>query len=869
MLSVPHHPSRHPRSHPGRRRLVVLLAAVALVAGCLTVTSLASAASTLLSQGKTATASSTENAGTPASAAVDGNTGTRWSSAFSDPQWLQVDLGGSASITQVVLQWEAAYATAFQIQTSTDGSTWTSIYSTTTGTGGTQTLNVTGSGRYVRVYGTARATAYGYSLWEFQVYGSVASSCGTTNAALNKPATASSTENAGTPASAAVDGNTGTRWSSAFSDPQWLQVDLGASASVCQVVLQWETAYATAFQVQVSSDGSTWTTIYSTTTGTGGTQTLTVAGSGRYIRVYGTARATAYGYSLWEFAVYTNGGTTPSSSPTGPPVTGGGSLGPNVIVFDPSMSGATIQSQVDAIFNQQQANQFGTQRYALLFKPGSYSGFNAQIGFYTSIAGLGQNPDDVQIHGDVTVDAGWFNGNATQNFWRSAENFSIYPSAGFTRWAVAQAAPFRRVDVHGDLNLAPNGYGWASGGYIADSRVSGVLQPYSQQQWFTRDSQIGSNLNGVWNMVFSGVVGAPGQSFPNPPYTTLATSPVTREKPYLYLDGAGNYNVFVPSLRTNSSGVTWANGNTPGSSIPLTQFYVVKPGDTAATINNALSQGFNLLFTPGIYHVDQTLNVTRANTVVLGIGYPTIIPDNGVTAMSVADVDGVKLGGLLFDAGTTTSPVLLRVGPTGATASHAGNPTSVQDVFFRIGGAGPGSATNSLVVNSNNTLIDHIWAWRADHGTGVGWTVNTADTGLIVNGANVTAYGLFVEHYQKYDVMWNGNGGRTIFLQNEMPYDPPSQAAWRTGANGYAAYKVADSVTSHEAWGLGSYCNFTADPTIHADRGFEAPTNANVKFHDLLTVSLGGMGTIDHVINTTGGAAQGTATVPVNVVSYP
>jgi hypothetical protein len=697
----------------------------------------------------------------------------------------------------------------------------------------------------------------------------------TTLLSQGKPATASSAENAGTAASAAVDGNTGTRWSSAFSDPQWLQVDLGSQATISQVVLNWEAAYAKSFQIQTSNDTSTWTTIYSTTTGTGGVQTLNVTGTGRYLRVYGTVRATQYGYSIWELQVFTGTGTpasptpTPTTTPTGPPVTGGGSLGPNVIVFDPSMSSASIQSQLDTVFNQMQSNQFGTQRYALAFKPGSYSGFNAQIGFYTSILGLGQNPDDVQIHGDVTVDAGWFNGNATQNFWRSAENMSIYPSAGFTRWAVAQAAPFRRMDIHGDLNLAPNGYGWASGGYIADSRVSGMLQPYSQQQWLTRDSQIGGNLNGVWNQTFSGVIGAPAQSFPNPPYTVLPTSPVTREKPYLYLDSGGNYNVFVPSMRTNSSGVTWANGNTPGSSIPLTQFYVVKQGDTAQTINNALSQGFNLLFTPGIYHVNQTINVTRANTVVLGIGYPTIVPDNGVDAMHVSDVDGVKLGGLLFDAGTVNSQNLLQVGPSGSTASHAGNPTSIQDVFFRIGGAGVGKATTSLVVNSNNTIIDHIWAWRADHGTGVGWTSNTAQNGLIVNGNNVMAYGLFVEHYQQYEVLWNGNGGRTVFLQNEMPYDPPSQAAWRSGANGYAAYKVADTVTSHEAWGLGSYCNFTADPSIHADHAFEAPTNAGVKFHDLLTVSLGGMGTIDHVINSTGGAAQGTATVPVNVVSYP
>ncbi len=850
------------RRRPLVRAAALVAAALALVAGYAVSVGVspAGAATTLLSQGKPASASSIENAGTPASAAVDGNTGTRWSSAFSDPQWLQVDLGATATISQVVLQWEAAYARSFQIQVSDNATSWTTIISTTTGTGGTQTLAVSGSGRYVRMNGTVRATGYGYSLFEFQVYGDAPSTCGTTNAALNRPASASSIENAGTPASAAVDGSTGTRWSSAFSDPQWVQVDLGSTQSICRVVLQWEAAYARSFQIQVSDNATSWTTIISTTTGTGGTQTLAVSGSGRYVRMYGTVRATAYGYSLFEFAVNTTGG---------PVITGGGPLGPNVIVFDPTMSAATIQSQVDTVFHQMESNQFGGQRYALLFKPGSYSGFNAQIGFYTAIAGLGQNPDDVQIHGDVTVDAGWFNGNATQNFWRSAENFSIVPSAGFTRWAVAQAAPFRRIDVHGDLNLAPNGFGWASGGYIADSRVSGTVQPYSQQQWYTRNSTIGGYLNGVWNMVFSGVQGAPAQSFPNPPYTVVGQTPVSREKPYLYLDPGGNYRVFVPSVQTNSSGITWGAGNTAGTSIAWNQFYVAHPGDSAATLNQALAQGLNLFFTPGVYHVNQTITVTRPDTVVLGLGYATVVPDNGVTPMSVSDVDGVRVAGLLFDAGSTNSPVLLQIGGSAPGAAHAADPISVQDVFFRIGGAGAGKATTSLLVNSNNTLIDHIWAWRADHGTGVGWTVNTADTGLIVNGNNVTALGLFVEHYQKYEVVWNGQGGRTIFFQNEMPYDPPGQAAWRGGANGYAAYKVADTVTSHEAWGLGSYCNFTADPSIVADRGFEVPNNPNVRFHDVLTVSLGGMGTIAHVINGTGGPAQGTATVPVNVVSYP
>jgi uncharacterized protein YndB with AHSA1/START domain len=325
MPAVPRPVAR--RRGPVRALAVAGAVAVLLVGYLVTVSTLqANAATVLLSQGRPATASSTENAGTPASAAVDGNTGTRWSSAFSDPQWLQVDLGASATVSQVVLNWEAAFARAFQIQVSDNGTSWTTIFSTTTGTGGTQTLNVSGTGRFVRMNGTARATVYGYSLWEFQVFGSFIATggCGTANAALNRPATASSVENATFPASAAVDGNAGTRWSSAFSDPQWLQVDLGSSQPVCQVVLQWEAAFARAFQIQVSDNASSWTTIFSTTTGTGGTQTLDVSGTGRFVRMNGTTRATPYGYSLWEVTVHTGMSTaSPTASPTPSPTNNG------------------------------------------------------------------------------------------------------------------------------------------------------------------------------------------------------------------------------------------------------------------------------------------------------------------------------------------------------------------------------------------------------------------------------------------------------------------------------------------------------------------------------------------------------------------
>ena len=546
---------------------------------------------------------------------------------------------------------------------------------------------------------------------------------------------------------------------------------------------------------------------------------------------------------------------------------GGGDLGPNVIVFDPSTAG--IQATLDEIFAQQETAQFGTGRYQLLFKPGTYSGLNAQLGFYTSIAGLGLSPDDTSINGDVTVDAGWFNGNATQNFWRSAENLALTPVNGTNRWAVAQAAPFRRMHIRGGLNLSPTGYGWASGGYIADSRVDGSVGPYSQQQWYTRDSSVGGWLNAVWNMVFSGVEGAPAQSFPSPPYTTLDTTPVSREKPFLYLDGS-DYKVFLPELRTDARGTTWGSGTPRGTSVPLTQFYVAQPGVSAATLNQALTQGLHLLLTPGIYHLDQPIQVNSPNTVVLGLGYATLVPDNGVTALKTADVDGVRLAGFLIDAGTANSDTLLEVGPAGASADHSANPTTVQDVFVRIGGAGAGKATTSMVINSRHTIVDHTWVWRADHGDGVGWDTNRADYGIVVNGDNVLATGLFVEHFNKYDVQWNGEGGRTIFFQNEKAYDAPNQAAIQNGdIKGYAAYKVADSVSTHEAWGLGSYCYFNVDPTIVQHNGFAVPDTPGVKFHDVLVVSLGGQGQYEHVINETGSPTSGTDTVPSTVTSYP
>ncbi|WP_434316604.1 adenylyl cyclase [Leifsonia sp. P73] len=575
-------------------------------------------------------------------------------------------------------------------------------------------------------------------------------------------------------------------------------------------------------------------------------------------------------------------GAVASPAPPGP------DLGPNVIVFTPDMPQSQIQAKVDAIAAQQVNDEMGTGRYALLFAPGTYgtpaNPLRFQVGYYTEVAGLGASPDDVTINGSVDVYNRCFTDGsgciALDNFWRSISNLHIAVAGGSgcqtntEFWAVSQAAPMRRMDITGGgmslMDYCTAGPQYASGGFLADSKVSATIVNGSQQQFYVRDSSIGGWSNAVWNQVFSGVQGAPAQSFPTPPYTTLASTPASREKPYL-VQGAGGLSVVVPPATTGSSGTSWTSGSA-GRTIPLSDFYVAKPDDSIARINAALAGGKNLLLTPGVYSIDRSIHVKRAGTVVLGLGLATLTAENGSTPLVVDDVPGVDVAGLTVDAGPVNSDVLVRVGTKhqrGQGGSTAADPISLQDVFLRVGGPHAGKATVGVQVDSDHVLLDDLWLWRADHGTGVGWTQNTSDTGLIVNGDDVTATGLFVEHFQKYNVIWNGENGRTVFFQNELPYDAPDQAAWQhDGTLGYAAYKVADTVKTHELWGAGSYIYTNVDPTLHASRAFEVPLTPGVRLHDLSTVSLNKAGTIDHVVNDTGNAVTPTHQGPETVTEY-
>jgi hypothetical protein len=543
-------------------------------------------------------------------------------------------------------------------------------------------------------------------------------------------------------------------------------------------------------------------------------------------------------------------------------------FGPNVLVFDPATPAATIQSALDAIAKEA---EFGPGRHAVLFKPGTYA-VDAQVGYYTTVAGLGLRPDDVVIEGGLRaeglVDEAKHTDMALINFWRSLENLSVTPPNGKTRWAVSQASPMRRVHIRGGIELMPALGGYSSGGFLADSQVDGQVTSGSQQQWYTRDSRLGSWVGAAWNMVFSGVQGAPVQSFPKPPMTTLATTPRSREKPFLYVDAGGGYRVFKPDLRVAAAGTSWQQGAPKGKSIAIDDFLVVRPATPTEDINRALQRGRHVLFTPGVYLLTAPLNVTRADTLVPAAGQP---------AIAASDVEGVAIAGLIVQAPPGGSPVLVRIGERRQEARaklpavrrrRMDNPVLLSDVFFRIGGATAGSATVSLEVNTLGTILDDVWAWRADHGDSVGWTNNRADTGVVVNADDVTATGLFVEHYQKHQVIWNGNAGTTIFYQSELPYDPPNQAAWMDGpVKGYASYVVAPGVGTHQATGLGVYSYFNQKQPIVATSAISVPVAPGVRVEDAVSVFLNGDGEITHVVNDKGAAVKppfGTSFLPSN-----
>ncbi|HEY2684912.1 MAG TPA: coagulation factor 5/8 type domain-containing protein [Steroidobacteraceae bacterium] len=570
-------------------------------------------------------------------------------------------------------------------------------------------------------------------------------------------------------------------------------------------------------------------------------------------------------------------------------------FGANVVLFRPDMPEAAIQKIADDIYARQLDNQFGAERYALLFEPGAYGSkdnpLRIKVGYYTEVAGLGAKPTDVVVHGVIQVRNRCFKGGcvALDNFWRSLSNLHIDVPPGQAEcdgeiWAVSQAAPVRRIKVSGgDFRLTDkcSAPAFASGGFIADSVFGGDVQNGVQQQFLTRNSRLAHWVGGNWNQVFVGVEGSlPSCSAgENCPYFAVAQTSESKEAPFLYKSGTGGYEVFRPGLRLVSSGVSWEKGTEKGDSLPLHRFFLAAPKDGARTINAALDSGRHLILTPGVYHLTEPLRVSTRGTVILGLGFPTLIPDRGGLALKVR-APGVSISGVLFEAGKSESPELVRIGER-RDAGDAADPSALHDVFFRVGGAEIGKAAASLVVNQSHVILDHLWAWRADHGQsadheqGVGWDKNVADTGLIVRGDHVTAYGLFVEHYQKDEVVWEGEEGTVIFLQNEMPYDAPNQQSWRASADhdGYPAFKVADGVRHFRGMAFGSYNYFNRGVAVFADDAFEVPaTLPPGSLKDAFTIFLNAAasGGVRHVVNRHGGSATAkNPDIAVRIAAYP
>jgi hypothetical protein len=431
--------------------------------------------------------------------------------------------------------------------------------------------------------------------------------------------------------------------------------------------------------------------------------------------------------------------------------------GPNVYFINNSMTIAQIQSFMDEIFQKQVNNEMGTERYGIYFSPGVYGSKNEplmiQLAYYTELAGLGKFPTDVVIYGKIEVYNRCFksfqfhhdgqfipsdgSGHciALNNFWRSLSNLSVQiisRDQDFCRskanfWAVSQASSMRRVSFNGgDVSLMDycTMPAYASGGFLSDSIFSGQIENGSQQQWISRNIVVKRGWSGsVWNQVFLGSVGVPsGNSFPDPAFTTLERTPLSREKPFIFVKD-NEFFVYVPRAITSTIGSSWDTygNNTPGKVFSLDTFFVVTPSMPALVqrINVQLQRGKHLLFTPGVYDIDDTITVSKGNTVVLGMGHATLTAINGVIPLTTSDAPGIILAGITIDAGDVESPVLLQVGPSikdGEVVQQTDNPITLSDVYIRIGGPHVGKCQVAIEINSDHVLIDHIWIWRADHG---------------------------------------------------------------------------------------------------------------------------------------------------------
>lgn len=540
--------------------------------------------------------------------------------------------------------------------------------------------------------------------------------------------------------------------------------------------------------------------------------------------------------------------------------------------------------------------EWTTKRQAYYFKPNikdqtydiggsgsaSSAGANAiELGFYSHIGGLGKVPSDVKLGAIFTRPHLSAGANATCTFWRSVENVEIMRDFA---WTVSQSTSARRLLIDSTskyISDIGNTNFWGSGGFIADAHYATDRPNWKgQQQWYTRNTVFPSGssaMGGSYNMVWQGCVNPPQESESDSP---ILTTPIIREKPFLFIDNDGEYKVFVPEWQKDRVGVSWSITDIGKGKVQdlITSWYVAKEGDTDAEINAALKDGKNIFFTPGHYSLNAPIQVNRKEAILLGAGIASVTLEptekNVWGCIYTDDKDGIIIAGLLMDSLNSTT-YQVRIGNEGADANHSTDPILLSDITCRVGGVQSKNIQiqAAMQINSNNVVGDHFWLWRADHGSQKGgnlrWTRDRCKNGLIVTGDDVTLYALFVEHFQEYEVLWLGERGRTFFFQNEPPYDAPNQPSWSSQGgkvDGYAAFKVANTVKEHHTIGMGSYAVFTGtDGNVNKKNGFEIPNSPNVKLEKMCITRFAGSGNIQNVINGTGGS---TATGVKRVASY-
>ena len=517
-----------------------------------------------------------------------------------------------------------------------------------------------------------------------------------------------------------------------------------------------------------------------------------------------------------------------------------------------------IQNFIDSKYDYLSIDEWSEDRTEVLFLPGSYDDVVLKNGYYTSFRGLGYSPDDVSFNSLQTVNHP-NTGNALINFWRSLENLSFNEDS---MWAISQATSIRRGHFKSDLVLSDNrgGNGWSSGGFIANSKIDGIINPGTQQQFLMRNDTFDSWTHSNMNMVFEGCVGETPEGTWIESRTTIQEQSLdVIEKPYLVFDNQKGFGVMAFDNLISHVGHNWSNDN--GTFIPLSEFKILTPEDDAKTINNVFKNNKYVIFTPGIYSIDKTLEVIQDNSIIFGLGYATLsAKDNVEKIMSIKSKDN-KICSLLFQSETNTKNYLV------LEENNDNQKTLLSDLFFRVGGH---TTTNvsvdaCLIINQNNVIGDNFWIWRADHGKNIGFNKNYARLGCVINGHAVTCHALMIEHFYEYQLMWNGEDGEVIFYQSETPYDLPNQTYWMRydegyvgeEAFGYPSYKINNQVINHKALGVGIYYINTSNIYEKCYTALETPCNDGINLFHISARYFGGEGRFTHAINNINGYEEG------------